>query len=133
MLKGKFLMKLNTILSISAVYMALLSLGFMFAPQVAGINAVPVDASPALIAYLRVFGSTFLGIAIMNWLVRNAEPSTALNALILGNIVGFGAAALLDVWGISSGARQLAYLFAAIHFVLAAGFVWARNASARMN
>ncbi len=59
-------MKLNTLLSISAVYMALLSLGFMFAPVSAGINSVPTDASPALIAYLRVFGSTFLGISMIN-------------------------------------------------------------------
>jgi hypothetical protein len=123
-------MKLNTILSISAVYMALLSLGLIFAPQPVSTGAVPVDASPALIAYLRVFGSTFLGIAVINWLARNSEPSTALNAIIIGNILGFGAAALLDVWGIFSGARQLAYVFATIHFVIAAGFLWARNASA---
>ena len=124
-------MKLNTIFTVSAVYMGLLSLGFMFAPQAAGINSVPTDASPALIAYLRVFGSTFLGIAIMNWFARNSESSTARDALVLGNILGFGAAALLDVWGIFSGARQLAYLFAAIHFIIAAGFLWARSASAR--
>src|ERR1043166_399401 len=115
-------MKLNTILSISSVYMALLSLGFMFAPQPVGLGAVPADASPALIAYLRVFGSTFLGIAVINWLARHSEPSAALNAIVVGNIIGFGAAALLDVWGIFSGARQLVYLFAAIHFLITIGF-----------
>lgn len=120
-------MKLNTILSISAVYMALLSLGLMLAPQPVSTGAVPADAAPALIAYLRVFGSTFLGIAVINWLARNSEPSAALNAVVVGNIIGFGAAALLDVWGIFSGARQLVFLFAAIHFVIAAGFIWGRN------
>ncbi len=123
-------MKLNTILSISAVYMTLLSLGFMFAPQSAGTGSVPVEASPALIAYLRVFGSTFLGIGVINWLARSSEPSKAIQAIVIGNIVGFGAAALLDVWGILSGARSLAYVFAAIHFAIALGFILARNMSA---
>jgi hypothetical protein len=42
------------------VYMGLLGLGFIFAPQKIGVGAVPADAPAALIAYLRVFGSTFL-------------------------------------------------------------------------
>lgn len=119
-------MKLNTILSISAVYMTLLSLGFMFAPQSAGTGSVPVEASPALIAYLRVFGSTFLGIGVINWLARNEARS---KAIVVGNIVGFSAAALLDVWGVFSGARSLAYLFAAIHFAIALGFMLAKDSS----
>ena len=78
-------MKLNVLLSITAVYMALLGLGFIFAPQAIGIGAVPADAPAALIAYLRLFGSTFLGIAVLNWTARNAKPSTARKAIILGN------------------------------------------------
>jgi hypothetical protein len=46
-----------------------------------------------------------LGIAVLNWTARNVGPSTARNAIILGNIVGFGAIAALDVWGLFSGAR----------------------------
>jgi len=68
-------MKLNVLLSITAVYMALLGVGFMFAPREIGIDAVPADASPALIAYLRIFGGPCLGIAVLNWMARNAEPS----------------------------------------------------------
>ena len=66
--------------------MALLGLGVIFAPQTIGIGAVPADAPAALIAYLRVFGSTFLGIAVLNWTARNAEPSTARNAIILATL-----------------------------------------------
>lgn len=122
-------MKLKLLLSISAIYMALLGLGFIFAPRAIGIGAVPTDASAALIAYLRVFGSTFIAIALLNWMARNAEPSTALNAIILANIVGFGSAGLLDVWGLFSGARQLAVVFAAVHLVIALAFVWTGRAS----
>jgi hypothetical protein len=117
-------MELRVLLSIAAIYMALVGFGFIFAPQAIGIGAVPTDASAALIAYLRLFGSPFLGIAVLNWMARNAEPSTARNAIIFGNIVGFGAIAVLDVWGLSSGARQLTKVFAIIHLLFAVAFIW---------
>jgi hypothetical protein len=81
-------MKLNVVLTASAIYLAVLGVGFMFAPQQIGIGAVPADASPALIAYLRLFGGPCLGIAALNWLSRNAEPSTARDAIVLANIIG---------------------------------------------
>ena len=116
-------MGLSILLSIAAIYMALLGLGFIFAPQAFGIGAIPTDASAALIAYLRLFGSPFLGIAVLNWMARNAEPSRARDAVILGNIVGFGAIAALDVWGLFSGGRQLTKVFAIIHMLFAVAFI----------
>ena len=91
-------MKLRILLSIASIYMAIVGLGLIFAPQRFGVGAVPTDASGALITYLRLFGSPFLGIAVLNWMARNAEPSTARRAIILGNIVGFFAIAALDLW-----------------------------------
>ena len=58
-------MKLNMLLSIAAIYMALVGLGLIFAPQAFGVGAVPADPSPALIAYLRLWGSPLLGIAVL--------------------------------------------------------------------
>ena len=117
-------MKLNFLLMISAIYMALLGIGFVLIPQFIGIGAVPVDASPALIAYLRVFGSTFIGIGVLNWSAREAEPSTARNAIILANIAGFGLAAILDFIGVLSGGRQMALIFAFIHLLFTLAFIW---------
>jgi hypothetical protein len=122
-------MKLKLLLSTTAVYMGLLGLGFIFAPREIGIGAVPADAPVALIAYLRVFGSPFLGIAVLNWTARNAEPSTALKAIILGNIVGFGVGPALDVWGLLNGARPLAVVFGFIHLLIASVFIWAWRTS----
>ncbi len=116
-------MKLNVLLSITAVYLAFLGLGFIFAPEAIGRGAVAPDAPPALIAYLRQFGPTFLGIAVLNWTARNAEPSTARTSIILGNIVGFGIGPMLDVWGLMTGARKLAVLFGVIHLLIALAFV----------
>lgn len=117
-------MKLDTLLSITAFYLAIIGLGFIFAPATIGIGAVPPDAPPALIAYLRMFGPPLLGIAVLNWTARNAGPSPARNAIILGNIVGFGIGPFLDVWGLFSGARQLAIVFAVLHLVIALAFIW---------
>ena len=116
--------KLRILLSIASIYMGVVGLGLIFAPHRFGVGAVPADASVALIAYLRLFGSPFLGIAVLDWMARNAEPSTARKAIIFGNIVGFAAIAALDVWGLFSGARQLTNLFAIVHLLFAFAFIW---------
>jgi hypothetical protein len=81
------------VLRLSAIYLAIVGLALMFAPLQFGIGAVPRDASPELVALLRLLGGPFLGIAVLNWMTRNAEPSTTRDAVILANIVGFGAVA----------------------------------------
>ena len=125
-------MKLKGVLTVSAFYLAVLGVGFMFAPREIGIDAVPADASPALIAYLRIFGGPILGIAVLNWMARNAEPSAARNAVVLGNIVGFGCVTLMDVWGVfSGGARPVMKLFLVIHLLMTVAFVVAGRAPAR--
>jgi hypothetical protein len=124
-------MKLDSLLTITSIYMALLGLGFILAPREIGAGAVPPDAPPALIAYLRVFGSTFLGIAVLNWMARKAERSPALKAIVFGNIVGFSVGPLTDVWGMMSGARRVAAVFMVIHLLIALAFVraWVRGGS----
>ena len=124
------IIKLKAVLTVSAIYQAVVGLGMMLAPRQFGIDAVPPDASPALIAFLRIFGGPMLGIAVLNWMARNAEPSTARNAIVLANIVGFGCVALVDVWGVfTGGARPIAKLFLVIHLLLTAAFVvaWRTN------
>jgi hypothetical protein len=124
-------MKLKVVLSAAAIYMALVGLGMMFVPRYFGVGAVPPDAPPALIAFLRIFGGPCLGIAVLNWLCRNAEPPGTRDAVVLGNIVGFGSVAAMDVWGVLSGdARQMAKLFLVIHLLMTFAFVTAfRNST----
>jgi hypothetical protein len=117
-------MELSILLSIAAIYTACVGLGLIFAPQAFGVGAVPADASAALLAYLRLWGSPLLGIAVFNWMARRAEPSTARHAIILGNIVGFGVIAALDVWGLFSGARPVTKVFAIVHLLFAVAFIW---------
>lgn len=116
-------MKLSTLLSIASIYMALAGLGFILFPQAFGKGAVPTDASPALIAYLRLIGSPMLGIAVLNWMARKEGPSTARNAIIIGNTVGFAVIAILDIWGVFSDARPATKVFVVIHLLFAFAFL----------
>jgi hypothetical protein len=125
-------MKLKAVLMVSAIYLGVLGIGFMFAPRQIGIEAVPTDASPALLAYLRLFGGPMLGIAVLNWLVRDAEPSAARNAIVVGNIVGFASVTAMDLWGVFSGAaRPVAKLFLVVHLLLTVAFMLAGRAGMR--
>jgi hypothetical protein len=111
----------------SAAYLAAIGLGLMLVPLKFGVGAVPSDASPALIALLRLLGGPFLGIAVLNWLSRSARPAT-LRAVLIANIVGFGAVAANDIWGVATGeAREIAKYFLVVHLL----FTFAFGAAAR--
>jgi hypothetical protein len=125
---------LRLTLVLSAIYLAAVGLGIMFVPFRFGVGAVPADAPPELIAMLRLLGGPFLGIAVLNWLSRDAEPSTALRAVVLANLVGFGAVAANDIWGVASGqAREVAKAFLVIHllFTIAFGAVFRAGSPTR--
>ena len=75
-------MKLNWLLSISAIYLALIGLLFLIAPDAVLFGTLGAGASAALVAILRVPASTFIGIAVLNWVARDAEPSKALIVVV---------------------------------------------------
>jgi hypothetical protein len=113
----------KTTLTLAAVYLALVGLALMFFPMQFGRGAVPADATPELLALLRLLGGPFLGIAVLNWQSRNAEPST-LRVVMLANIVGFGAVAAHDIWGVASGgAGDIAKLFLVVHLLFTMALV----------
>lgn len=119
-------MKLSWVLTAAAIYMLAIGVGLMAFPLQFGIDAVPPDASPALIALLRLLGGPFLGIAALNWLSRDLEASRARNAILIANIVGFGAVAANDVWGVASGeAREAAKVFLIVHLAFTLAFILA--------
>ncbi len=110
------------VLTLSAFYMAIVGLALMFFPIQFGRDAVPTDAAPELLALLRLLGGPFLGIAVLNWLSRTSDPAT-LRVVLFANVVGFGAVAANDIWGVVSGdAREIARLFLVIHLVFTSAF-----------
>ena len=117
-------------LTLSSIYMLVAGLALMLVPLQFGRGAVPADAAPELLALLRLLGGPFLGIAVLNWLSRNAAPPT-LRVVLLANTVGFGAVAANDIWGVASGdARDIARLFLVIHLVFALAFAAAARRQA---
>ena len=111
------------IFTLSAVYLAVVSLALMIVPLQFGRGAVPENAGPELIALLRLLGGPFLGIAVLNWLSRNTDPST-IRPIVLANLAGFGAVAANDVWGVASGeAREIAKVFLVIHALFTTAFL----------
>jgi hypothetical protein len=127
-------MKLGTLLRIAAIYMGVVGVGLILAPRAFGVGAVPENASAELIAFLRLWGSPLLGIAALNWITRNEGPSVARDGIIVGNVVGFSVIAAVDVWGtFVGGARPVTKVFAVIHLLFAAAFIWVgrRNMTVR--
>jgi hypothetical protein len=122
-------MKLNILLTISAIYLALVGLGFLFAPTAIMFGTVEAGASAALIANLRGPASTFIAIAVLNWVARNAEASKARDVIVLANTIGFGLAGILDVLAVLSGAPAIELVPAIINLLIAAAFFWAGRAS----
>lgn len=114
---------LRLTLTLSAIYLALVGIGLLLFPLQFGVGAVPQDASPQLVALMRLLGGPFLGIAVLNWLSRNAQPST-LKTVLLANVVGFGAVAANDIFGVATGeARDVAKYFLVVHLGFALAFV----------
>jgi hypothetical protein len=125
-------MPLKPVLTASAIYLGLIGFAVLFVPRDFGIGAVPSDASPALIALLRIFAGPCLGIAVLNWLAREAEPSPARHAIVLANIVGFGCVTANDLWGVVSGdAREIAKGFLVVHLLFTLAFVAAARSTAQ--
>jgi hypothetical protein len=123
---------LKAIFVLSAIYLAAIGLMLMLFPLQFGVGAVPADAAPELIALLRLLGGPFLGIAVLNWLMRDAGRSRVRDAVVAANIVGFGAVAANDIWGVASGeAREIAKAFLAVHLLFTLAFVAAAFRSRR--
>lgn len=122
----------KAILLLSAFYLAAIGIGLMAFPLQFGTGAVPADASPQLLALLRLLGGPFLGIAALNWLARNEAPSPALRAILIANLIGFGAVAANDVHGVATGeAREIAKLFLIVHLGFALAFAAALRGALR--
>lgn len=118
-------MGLGALLGVSSVYLALVGLGFLVAPDAIMFGTVGAGASAALIANLRGVSSTFFGIAVLNWVGRTAPPSPARNAIVLANTVGFAIAGVLDIAAATSGAPSAELAPAVINLLFAGAFAWA--------
>ena len=101
-------MKVSLLLTITAVYgiifgLLLLIVPELILPNVFGANAVPA----ALVGNIRAYGGVLIGVAVINWLARNSDPSQARDAILLGMFVGFAALTLTGILRMFGGSPAL--------------------------
>lgn len=114
-------MKPSILFSPAAIYLALVGLGFLFVPGILTFGAL--GATPAVIvAELRQYGGALLGIAVLNWVAKDAEPSKTRDGISLGNTVGFGLVAIGGVIRQLSGAVAVGWVFVLINILFAVSF-----------
>ncbi len=114
-------MKPNLLLSVSAVYLALVGLGFLFVPDTMLFGAVG-NASVAVVSSLRGLGGTLFATGVLNWMARNADASTARDAIFLGNTIGFALSTITLVLGQVGGAPAPGWIFAVINALITIAF-----------
>lgn len=120
---------LKPLLTVASVYLAAIAIAVLLVPAQFGVNAVPDDPSPQLLALLRQLGGPLLGVALLDWLWRSVEASALRHTVLLANLVGFGAVAVNDIVGVSTGdARDLSRVFLVVHvaFTVAFAVAWVR-------
>jgi hypothetical protein len=115
-------MQAKFILTISAIYLGLVGLALLLVPAYAFLGLAS-DVSSLIIAQLRAFSDVFIGIAVLNWLARNAEASKARDAIFIGNSVGFTMSVILGVNVSLNSTQEISWIFTILSLFCAIGFI----------
>jgi hypothetical protein len=120
--KGNRLMKRSTFMAIAAVVAAVFGLGFILAPAWT-MSSYGVTLETAGQWMARYLGSAFIGIGVLTWLAKNAEPSEGLRAVLLGGFVTCVLGLVVAVLDALSGlGNALVWLNVVIYLFLTVGF-----------
>ena len=117
-------MKLNMLLTTSAIVCALLGLVLMITPERLFSGVILPEESNALIAYLRTPASLVFGIAALNWMARNVGASDARNAIVKANIIWFGLGSVLETLAFINSLQVIMLGLAVTSLFFAAAFFW---------
>jgi hypothetical protein len=80
-------MKLSALLSVKAIISIVCGLALLLIPGAfMGLAGVNLDPSGTMMA--RLVGALLIGIAVMCWTARNADPGVGREAFVLGLFVG---------------------------------------------
>jgi hypothetical protein len=115
-------MKLSTLFIIAAVISFLYGLAFMIVPaNTMALYGVSLSVGGLFI--VRYLGATFIGLAVLAWLARNARPSEARAAIVLAlfttTALGFVVALYDKFAGVGNA---LVWSSVVIYLLLAIGF-----------
>ena len=122
-------MKLNVMFSIAAVYGLIIGLGAFLAPGTMA-SAGGNPASSGVLMTTRFLGVANIGLALIAWLVRNAEASKTRDGVTLGFTIFFAVHALTSLYGqFTDTSTSLHWVMATVQGLIAIGFFLAGRAS----
>ena len=119
-------MKLDTFMSIVAVFAFVFGLSYVVAPVQANLPfGITLDGTAQWVC--RYLGAAYLGIAVLVWFARKATEGKALHAILLGGFImsaiGIVLAVLDSFYG---GGNALVWSFVAVYIFLTLGFGYFR-------
>jgi hypothetical protein len=116
-------MKVSSFLALAALIAFLFGLGFILAPvQVLSMYAINLDTGGLFIT--RYLGSAFLGVAVINWLVRNKKSET-IKPVLTGDLMFTATALVVAVWDVFGGAgNAMVWTTVAFYLILTIGIVY---------
>ncbi len=110
---------------IAAILALLFGLLMFFAPATAAAQ-FQLAASPATDTIFRVLGAVMLGIALLNFLVRNHPMSETLRAVLWANAAIHGLGFVGDLWSVQLGNIALSGVAVGLvaHLIVLAGALY---------
>jgi len=122
-------MKLNVIFIIAAIYGIVGGASSLLAPGAGAGDAVVNDSGFAFMS-MRFLGVAYIGLGLIAWLMRNAEPSKARNSVTLGLAIFFALHALTSLYGqFTDTSVSNHWVMATVQALIAVGFFVAGKAS----
>lgn len=115
-------MKLNVMFIIAAIYGFVVGLPSILAPEtVASMGGLQIPTS--MVMSLRFLGVAELGLGLIAWLVRNAEPSGTRDGVVLGFMIYFALHAFTSLYGqFTDTSMSMHWVMATLQGLIALGF-----------
>jgi len=116
-------MKTRALMAASAVFLAILGISALFAPDEI-LRAANVSSSPLLPPLVQLCASLLLGFAMTNWMVKGSRVGGIYNRPIaIGNLLHFAVGAItLDRFALHGHEAWPVIALAAIYTLFAVGF-----------
>jgi hypothetical protein len=118
---------------IAAILALLFGLLMFLAPDVAA-TQFQLTPSPATATIFRVAGAILIGVAVLEFLVRNQPMSDTLKAVLWGNATIHGVGFVGDLWSVQAGNISFSGVAVGLvaHLIVLVGavyYLWRPNAA----
>jgi hypothetical protein len=127
-------MKLNVMFIVAAIYVIVIGLTALLAPEAATVGTLTASSPGFLFMAVRFWGVSYIGLGVIAWLVRNADASKARDGVALGFTLFFALQALTSLYGqFTDTSVSTHWIMASLQALIAVGFFMAGKASMSVN